>query len=148
MSNNQKTSGLVVTGFGVFLTLAAGCSSQPDLGRETLRGNVTFNGQPLPVGEIQFRPDFDRGNQGPGTIAKIVDGTYQTPEQKGIIPGPMVVTISGFDGIPYEYKDGGETIVEKRGKPIFTNYRTNVEIPKGSNEFDISIPQSAATGKK
>lgn len=148
MATIQMNSCLAYLAMGLALMVGAGCSSQPDLGRQALSGKVNFNGQPLPVGEIQFRPDFDKGNQGPGTHAMIANGSYETPSGKGIIPGPTIVTIVGFDGVPYEYQDGGETIVEKRGRAVFTNYRKDIDIPKGAAQVDFDVPASATPTRK
>jgi hypothetical protein len=151
MMNVVSTSRSIFGGYIAVFVLITGCFSQSGVDRQFLSGKVTFDGQPLPAGEIQFRPDFDKGNKGPGTYAKIVDGRFQTPDSKGVVPGPTVVTVSGFDGIPYEYQDGGETIVEKRGRPVFSKYRIDLEIPAGVNEIDLEIPGSASStikGKK
>ena len=71
------------------LSAIIGCNSA-DSGRASISGKVTFDGQPLPSGEIVFEP------QGTGRlgIAQIVDGAYQMPPQQGPTPGNYLVRIT------------------------------------------------------
>ncbi|HWL10086.1 MAG TPA: hypothetical protein VNQ76_16895 [Planctomicrobium sp.] len=128
-------------GFWLFLAMTAavtsGCSNKTPDGpaRYALSGNVTFDGKPVPTGTIRFSPDREKGNQGPGTIADIRHGKYQTLPGKGIVGGPMVVEISGSDGIPVEVS--GETIPS--GTALIESYRTEINLPKetATRDFDI-----------
>lgn len=114
--------------------LLTGCSSEGSP-RFNVSGNVTFDGRPVPAGTIQFEPDTSRGNQGPTSRTVIKDGEYDTSiAGKGILGGPYVVVITGFDGKPIPEME------LQYGKPLFTEYRTKVELPKGESIMDFTVP--------
>jgi hypothetical protein len=82
------------------LTLHAmgGCSRAPDgPKRNTVRGQVTVEGKPVPDGRIVFSPDNKKGNSGPGAIAFIRAGEFETPPGHGVVSGPHIVDILGYD---------------------------------------------------
>src|SRR5688572_598759 len=110
---------------GICAAFASGCSSGP--ATFELSGTVTFNGQPVPAGRIDFFPDFAQGNDGPQGYAFIKDGAFDTRKGgKGHAGGPMVVKIEGFDGKtdnPAHF-----------GVPIFPVYELNRELPRGSGQ--------------
>lgn len=72
-----------------FLTLV-GCSDNP-LGRMPISGRITFDGQPLDVGTIDFRPP--QGTKGVGSGAAVRAGIYQIEEKRGLPPGKYEVRI-------------------------------------------------------
>jgi hypothetical protein len=62
-----------------------------------------------------------------------VDGQYDTREDgQGTVGGPHIVQIHGRDGIPR-----GELL---NGLPLFRDYTTTVDIPKGNNKQDFEVP--------
>ena len=73
----------------VALMALLGCNNA-DAGRASVSGKVTFDGQPVKMGQIAFEP------QGAGRlgIAQIIDGAYQMPAQQGPTPGKYVVRIT------------------------------------------------------
>lgn len=80
------------------LVVLAGCSRTADgPQRNQLKGRVTFQGKPVQDGRIVFAPDDKKGNSGPGAIAFIREGTFETPAGHGVISGPHVVDILGYD---------------------------------------------------
>ena len=113
--------------------LVSGCASK-DAGptRYDLSGKVTFNGAPVPAGEITLSPDSSQGNSGPGGIVMIQNGEYKTPPDAGIVGGPYVVQILGFDGVANKESE--------EGMPIFPPYETTVEFPKEATTHDFEIP--------
>jgi hypothetical protein len=116
------------------LLLVSGCGPRgPAL--YDLSGQVTHNGKPIPEGEITIEPDAAKNNTGPQAVAKIKAGRYATEEGMGIVGGPSVVRISGFDGVPV-----GESSV---GTPLFDQYETQVDLPKqdGTKDFDVPAAQ-------
>ena len=119
------------------LTLCLGCGDSDAPRRYKLTGMVTFGGQPIPVGEIRFSPDSQKGNEGPATLAKIEKGRFSTPPERGTLGGPMIVKIVGFDGIPF--KDGDE--MNESGLPLFKPYYVEVELPRESAEQDFDVPK-------
>jgi hypothetical protein len=72
---------------GMLVLLAAGCSG----GTGTVTGQVTFNGQPLPLGTITFHAE-----QGDHEVsnALIRDGSYSVD---GVRAGPTKVTVVTVD---------------------------------------------------
>jgi len=113
--------------------LVSGCASK-DAGptRYDLSGKVTFNGAPVPAGEITLSPDSSKGNSGPGGIVMIENGEYKTPRGAGIVGGPYVVHILGFDGVPNKESE--------EGMPIFPPYETTVDFPREPTTHDFEIP--------
>src|SRR5262245_247161 len=101
---------------GIGLALLAGCGGGPK--RLHLSGQVLYNGQPVPAGEIYFDPDVAKGKDGPQGFARIENGRYDT--RKGGVPltaGPHVVRILGFDG---NARPGADVLYGKRLFPEYT----------------------------
>lgn len=113
--------------------LIVGCGGNTDgPPRYQVSGTVTLNGQPVPVGEISLTPDTDKGNSGPGSVARIVDGKYHTESGMGIVGGPYTVSISAFDGVPV-----GEST---EGTPLLAQpHKESVEFEKKDSVKDFAI---------
>lgn len=122
----------------VLLGIAAlsGCAPSSGPGQYTLSGAVLYQGKPVPAGEITLAPDGARGNTGPGSIASIKDGKYQTSPGKGIVGGAYVVQIVGFDGVPVDP-------MSTAGTALFPPYETRIEFPRESTIHDFHILPSA-----
>ncbi len=117
--------------------LMIGCGGHDGPERFSVSGTVTFHGKPVPAGYVYFTPDASRGNKGPQGYAEINNGRYTTAASgKGTVGGPHKVRISGFDGIPVQ---GHEQMLEK-GRPLFTEYETTVDLPKESTAKDFAVP--------
>lgn len=116
----------------VALLTAAGCGSSDGPSRYDLQGTVTYDGNPIPTGEIFLQPDTSQGNNGPGSLAFIEDGRYRTERGKGIVGGPHIVRILGFDGVP-----AGDSTA---GSSLFPQYETVVDFPKEATTHDFTIP--------
>ncbi len=119
------------------LTLSlAGCGGGNDgPERFAVSGRITFEGQPVPMGFIKFTPDTSQGNSGPGAGAPIENGTYSTPSGKGLVGGPHIVEIAGWDGVPIT--ESGETLPE--GTELFPLYHTRFDFPKDDGEHDFAV---------
>lgn len=113
------------------LLAALGCSSDQ---RFHLEGDITYQGQPIPAGEIIFTPDTSKGNRGPGNLARIKDGHYETAPGKGHVGGPYVLTINAFDG----HSDPKNMLPD--GQSLFSNRQLTVDLPKKSGEMNFDIP--------
>ena len=114
------------------LAVASGCGGAPaGPTRFEMSGKVSFAGKPVPKGSVIFSPDADKGNSGPGTTARIVDGQYKTEPGMGTIGGPHTVQISGYDGKP--------NVDSEDGTPLFPQYRTSAELPKASGTMDFEV---------
>ena len=127
-----RSSWRLLAAAGMLLLVAAGCGRTEGPQRYSLRGAVTFKGEPVPLGQIAFEPDSSQGNRGPGGYADIIDGTYAT--HMGAISGPHRVRISG---------QSGPVIDETQDVTLFTDYLTSVVIDPKSTELDFDIPESA-----
>jgi len=112
----------------------AGCAEQEGPPRYNLSGAVTFSGKPVVAGEITFAPDSSQANKGPGSYAVIQDGRYETYPGKGIVGGPHLVTIIGYDQPLAGEGSGKETL------PLFPPYETTVDLPKQDSTFDFNVP--------
>jgi hypothetical protein len=119
--------------FGVL----TGCDSGPKTYH--LTGAITFQGKPVPAGNILFEPDGSKGNEGQPGYAKIKDGKYDTRlEGQGVLGGPHQVRITGFDGVPRP-----ELI---NGIPLFPDYTTTADLPKTNAVQDFEVRASANSG--
>lgn len=128
----KSSSRLSVTAMACLLGLMIGCSRPSGPDRYAVRGQVTFRGKPVPVGEIIFRPDDQAGNIGPGSVARIRDGAYATESGKGVVGGPYVVEIIGFDGVSVPQAS--------EGRVLFDPISQKVEFPKSASTRDFSFP--------
>ena len=124
-----------------FLSIA-GCSGDDGPRRYDLSGTVTFDGKPIPMGSIIFQPDSSAGNSGPQGAAEIRNGKYDTSDRKGIIGGPHIVRITGFDGVA---ENEMEVV-----PPLFAEYQIKSDLPKESGTIDFEVPADApgAAGAK
>ncbi len=116
----------------LFCLIAGGCG--PGDSMVHLTGHVTYDGQPVPRGTITFSPDTQQGNQGHGSKAIITDGTYTTQESFGLVGGPHVVRIEGFNGVAH-----GDNL---DGQRLFKPHEESYQLPMESGEFDFDIPKS------
>ncbi len=131
--------------FGILFTLIAvlqcGCGSKGD----RVTGTVSFKGSPVPRGKVYFAPDVSKGHQGAAGYADIIDGVYDTALEgsRGIVAGPMVVTVEGMDPnpAPAASGEGAEDVVSTL---LFAGYKMEADIPPGGFKLDIEVPDSAA----
>lgn len=128
---------LGLLGTALITLIISGCADVHGPSQYTLSGTVLYQGKPVPRGEIIFSPDSGQDNAGPGSIAPIKDGEYQTLPGKGIVGGAYVVQIIGFDGVPVDE-------MSSAGTALFPPYETHVEFPRESTTHDFNIPPSAS----
>lgn len=131
---------LGLLGAALAMLVMFGCADSNGPSQYTLSGSVLYQGKPVPAGEITLSPDGDRGNTGPGSIAAIKDGKYQTLPGKGIVGGAYVVQIIGFDGVPVDE-------MSSAGTALFPPYETRVEFPRESTTHDFTISPSASASQ-
>jgi hypothetical protein len=130
---------LVCTIMATFLGLV-GCDKAESESRYDLSGKITHGGKAIPTGYISFVPDKEKGNQGPGASASIVDGQYKTLPGEGTVGGPHIVTIVGSDGIPIEYGEGIPP--NPAGHPLFPKYEISIDLPNQVDTHNIDVPAS------
>ncbi|MHC2066797.1 hypothetical protein ACYFX5_04955 [Bremerella sp. T1] len=137
----MKTNAMLIANAGLafaVLVLLSGCTSQKASDIYSISGTISYDGKPLPKGNISFAPDASKNNQGPGVTAEITDGKYETPDGKGISGGPYVLTINGYDGVPIASGEGG---MDRMGKMMFEAYELKADLPREDATHDIEIPK-------
>jgi hypothetical protein len=111
------------------ITILSGCAGDGGPPRYRLSGEVTYDGKPIPYGDILFTPDADKDNSGPQGIAQIRNGRYDTSgsEGKGIAGGPTVIRVTGFT------EAGGKLLCE---------VEVTADLPKDGGTHNINIPKT------
>lgn len=117
------------------LAASAGCGGTDGPARYPVSGSVSFDGQPVPVGEVFLEPDGSQGNTGPASLAVIENGRYETAPNQGVVGGPYLVRISGYDGVSIPDSSAG--------MPLFPPYETEVEFPAERTTQDFDIPAAS-----
>lgn len=127
--------------FIVCLLMIAGCGTDapPGPDRFPVSGSVTFEGQPVPAGEIFFEPDAEKGNSGPVASTTFREGEYSLDADSGHVGGAMIVRVIGYDGKP---PDGPEAEMNPHGMQLFPPYRTQIELPADASTRDIDVPRT------
>jgi hypothetical protein len=123
----------------LLVALVPGCGpGDPRLG---VSGTVTFKGQPLDQGRIEFHPPENKGTM---SGAVIQNGRYEIPRDKGLNPATYEVRIYSYDekggtagAIPGEAGLGfKERIAKKYNGPPST---LKAEVKPGHTTFDFSV---------
>jgi hypothetical protein len=98
--SSSDRSSLSAVAIAVVLFAILGCNKEP---RTAVSGTVTFDGQPLPAGQIVFEPT-SAGRLG---IAQISNGAYNMPATQGPTAGKYVVRITANRPSGRKTKTGG-----------------------------------------
>lgn len=110
----------------------SGCGGEPDGPmRYQIRGAVTAHGQPVKEGRIFFSPDTEKGNTGPGAVAFIRDGQYETQDGHGVVGGPHIVDILGWDETVDPASDDEPAVTVKQIMPV--------DLPKTGGNHDFTL---------
>ena len=133
----QRPPTLSMSVVALALLAANGCGRVEGPERHSIRGTVTFKGEPVPLGQIAFEPDTSEGNQGPGGYADIVAGRYVT--HMGAVSGPHRVRISG---------QSGPVVDETQDVTLFTDYVTTAEIDAKQPEINFEVPAAASRQRR
>ena len=120
--------------------LVPGCG--PGDPRLAVSGTVTFKGQPLDQGRIEFHPPKNNGTM---SGAVIQNGRYEIPRDKGLAPANCEVRIYSYDekggtagAIPGEAGLGfKERIAKKYNAPGASTLKA--EVKRGQTTFDFSV---------
>ena len=118
--------------FACLAVLSTGCGGVDGPPRYQVTGEVRYRGNPVPAGEIVFRPDTKKGNDGPGSVARIRDGRYETEPGRGVVGGAYVVEIVGFDGV-----SSPESL---DGSVLFSPQTEELEFPLATTTRDFDLP--------
>jgi len=112
----------------LLLLIPLGCGRGGPVGYQ-VSGKVTYGGQPLPSGSIQFEPDA--GASGLCATAVIENGTYTTTAG-GVSGGKYLVRIN-----PPVLASGDDP-----SKVIqFPVYQTTVDLPQADTIHDFDVPK-------
>ena len=96
-----------------------GCSREPaSPPRFPVTGTVTVNGEPLQAGRIRFSPLT--GTSTPGTSVGVVDGSYLTTVEEGLMEGEYRVEIEAEEDLGFELDDD-QAYAKRGGKPLPPN---------------------------
>ncbi len=107
----------------VALVIAAaignGCGREPaSPPRFPVTGSVTVNGEPLEAGRIRFSPLA--GTATPGTSVGVVNGSYSTTVEEGLMVGSYRVEIEANENLGFELDDD-VAYAQRGGKPLPPN---------------------------
>ncbi|NLY01575.1 MAG: hypothetical protein GXY83_36265 [Rhodopirellula sp.] len=132
------------TGFGLILLLVgslvlAGCGGSGGPSTYGVSGTVTFDGKPLPEGDIIFR---DPAGQSPSAAGRITDGKYafeSTAGKKDVIIKAVGEVPGKFD----ESNPGEKVPVVEQYLPDRYNDKTTLSAEvtdsAGANTFDFEL---------
>lgn len=126
----------------------AGCGGSDGPPRVAVRGTVTFDGQPLDRGSIEFIPTA--GTHGPMAAAEIVDGKYDLDDDLGPVVGKLRVEIHSIAEPSFALDDPREFAAHKprissvapdRIPPTFNRQSilTATTSESGENTFDFTL---------
>ena len=118
--------------------LVPGCG--PGDPRLAVSGTVTFKGQPLDQGRIEFHPPQNNGTM---SGAVIQNGRYEIPRDKGLAPATYEVRIYSYDekggtsgAIPGEAGLGFKERIAKKYNAAST---LKADVKRGQTTFDFSV---------
>jgi hypothetical protein len=119
----------------VLAGLLAGCAPRgPAL--YDVSGTVTYDGKPLPAGQVYFEPDAAKGTDGTQGVANVKGGKYDTAAGgRGVRGGPVIVRVRGFDGV--------ESDEFPRGRLLFDNHSEPWDVPGANATRDIAVKKAA-----
>jgi hypothetical protein len=135
----------------VFIAVAtslAGCNDQYG-GRMSISGKVTYKGQTVGDGIVDFEPMDGQGSKSGAQIQK--DGSYTIPRDKGLTPGKYRVSVYIGDGYDSSGEGGtdkakklagaGKQGIERAPAEFNKNSTLVREVTSdGPNKFDFDIP--------
>lgn len=123
------------------LITPTGCSRITD--KSAIKGTVKFKkGEVVDQGSIEFSPvDPKSGNQ---SGARIADGAYEVPQDKGLRPGKYIVRISAPSGLLSGQGAPGSGKMELPKERVSEKYnaRSKLEVqvkPESSQTFDFEV---------
>jgi hypothetical protein len=115
--------------FGLVMLLTILGCADAEQKRCRVSGTVSYDGKPIPYGEVLITPDGAKQNSGAQGIAPLRDGKYDTSASggKGYGGGPAVIRVTGFD------REGGKLLCEQEFE---------VDLPAGDATHNIEVPKA------
>lgn len=157
MNINRAFHGMFRLGLSAAVAISistlSGCGGKSGPQRSSVKGKVTFDGQPVADGSIVFLPA--QGVTGPSAGGEIRDGVYDIAEAGGPVPGAHRVEITatrtegtenvaGVDGATGGASGGGS--IPKVTMYIPPQYNLDstlqADIKSGANTFDFELKSS------
>lgn len=121
------------------MVLTVGCSGG-GIPTGNMSGTVTFRGEPVPYGTIEFHPASEEENPGPTVSTEIRDGVFDTSSSgAGVVKGPLELRITAYPSEPATSED--ETVEVEPVEPYFVGYTINMDY--SADAVDIVIPDDA-----
>jgi hypothetical protein len=127
------------------LTPTGGCASGDGLPRQEVSGKVTFDGQPLATGTIQFQPAGNNQGRVVSGGSVIDGGSYRIDRDAGLVPGTYKVLIVSHVEAKQTNESaapGAQTRPPPELIPASYNLATQLtaEVKKGEpNEFNFDL---------
>jgi hypothetical protein len=129
------------------VALLCGCGrSGPK--RFEVSGHVTFDGAPLPDGEVVFTPD--EATAGPTSVGAIENGAYDIPAERGPIAGNYSVAITAERSTGRKVKADilGDAMIDQYEQYIPDQYNSRTtltaEIADDREDLDFTLSSGAA----
>jgi hypothetical protein len=113
----------------IVAVLSAGCGGRRS-DRHPLTGAVTYQGRPVPSGQILF---FSAETTNPLGVAVIKDGVYSTIDGRKPGLGPQVARLSLSDGVVSD--------MLPHGQPIAPEQQVEITLNAGETTKDFHLPQ-------
>jgi hypothetical protein len=112
--------------------------------RYEVTGEVTYKGQPLDEGMIEFHPMDGQGSQDGATIK---DGQYEIPKNKGLFPGKYKIHMIAGDGISGGPSDGSPDVVRRKPTPGLVLGKERIP-PEYNRNSKVIVEVSASKANK
>jgi hypothetical protein len=136
-----KTKSLCSLTLLLLATLLSGCKKN-SVDRLDVAGTISWGGKPIKAGYVTFTPDIRKGGSGPGGVAIIKDGVFDTrfEKGKGPSPGPQIVSILAYDG--------GTSDDNPLGKRLFADYKIELTVEGPMLDQKIDVPEKIVSPPK
>ncbi|UUO04760.1 hypothetical protein M4951_15340 [Blastopirellula sp. J2-11] len=126
---------------------SGGCTQEAGLERRIVAGHVTYQGKPIPAGEIRFVPM----SKGPVSAALIRNGDYEVTHRGGVMLGnakvEIVVTSAAAPVSMEELDSLGTTrnsIVIPKQYSTESKLQVDVQQGEGKQTLDFDLTQKSA----
>lgn len=131
--------------FAALLFSSAALMGCKDSRRLPVEGKVTFDGQPVEWGYVQFSPSA--GTTGPTSGADIKDGAYEVASVRGLFQGTYRVAIQAWkrsggvsiDPVTGEKTEGGGNLKQILPPKYNDESELTVEIGGGERTFNFNL---------
>lgn len=127
-------------GIAVALLALAGCSKDSTEQRYAVTGQVSYQGKPVPQGEVAFEPDATKGETGRASLSPITNGKYEIPAKYGVRPAAYVMRVTGYS----QGESSGASQVDGGFEELFPLFTQEVTFPDKNMTLDIEIPEATS----